>query len=494
MQINRIGLGNSTAAALLTAATLAISTLPLAMADTPRPADTNNNPAAAKTSASEAGSASASTSTTSSAPPAQGGTVTSAGSSNTDAASSQTTPTAPTANPQDASSDTTAASTSAESAQASPQKVIWHRGATLSTTTNTEDIVATYDIPLAEKQVAAYPDNPEAMFILAVALTRTSRVEDALSKVQKARRMAQEKGATAYFDKMIDAYEKMLTAYPNDNEARYGLAWAYYMKAYLLAQHSRWVARWKAANPELAARLPNATPAASGTAGSGSGATTSDSTQSSTNQAVKTSATGRAAKAQAGQAVSSQDGAQAAAKTSPALQPGAKASLAVVPKSQASSNSAGANNQAVVDFLSGKINPANMAQGIAQIAGAISSGTSGQPLPLSAIPHIPGALEKAEPADIPQIRKYYELALGKLDEILVREPKDVWSIVYRAHLKAEYTGNLTEAMQTWHHVQSEFPNNPAAYFFLAEGYLKLGNLQESLRHASKAIALRSLGY
>src|SRR5277367_4502097 len=104
---------------------------------------------------------------------------------------------------------------------------------------NTEDIVATYDVALAKEQVAAYPDSPEASFVLAVALTRTSMVEEALQEVRRARRLAEKQGGPTYFDHMISEYEEMLKSYPKDNRVRYGLAWAYYMKAYVLARYGK---------------------------------------------------------------------------------------------------------------------------------------------------------------------------------------------------------------------------------------------------------------
>lgn len=295
----------------------------------------------------------------------------------------------------------------------------WKPGQTLTTVTDTEDIVATYDLDLAKRQVGAYPDSPEATFILAVALTRTSRVEEALKEVQRARKLAESKGGPAYFDKMIASYEQMLTAYPNDNQVRYGLAWAYYMKAYLLARHSRKIVKWKEAQAQLAAKAaPGAVPPA----------------------------------------------------TTPTAQP-------II------------SNDSVKQLLSGKADMGSLAQ----LATAAQAFAGKQPPPLSAIPHIPSALEKTDPADVPQIRKYYELALQKVDELIAREPNDIWATIYRAHLKAEYTGNLEEAMNTWRKVQTKNPNNPGPYFFLGEGYLKQGNLKESINHVSRAIALRALG-
>lgn len=298
--------------------------------------------------------------------------------------------------------------------QETAPKIMWKPGESLETSTDTEDIIATYDIELARRQVAAYSDSPEASFILAIALTRTSRVEEALKEVQRARKLAESKGGPAYFDKMIASYEKMLVSYPKDNQVRYGLAWAYYMKAYLLGRHSRKVAAWKA---------------------------------------------GAAAQAAA----------------------------------QANGTASGATGNATASGTSGKdIGKALSSGNLAGLAGSIASMVAAQGKP-GELPHIPGALEKVDPADIPQITAYYDKALGQIAEILKTEPNDIWSIVYSAHLKAEYTGNLEGSMKVWRHVADTNPNNPAPFFFLGEGYLKQGNLKESINHVSKAIALRALG-
>ncbi|MGH9550305.1 MAG: tetratricopeptide repeat protein, partial [Terriglobales bacterium] len=93
----------------------------------------------------------------------------------------------------------------------------------------------------------------------------------------------------------------------------------------------------------------------------------------------------------------------------------------------------------------------------------------------------------------PQVRKYYEAAIKNLDDLLARKPDDIWARVYRAHLNAEYTGDLADAMKTWRECGKQCPENPAPYFFLAEGYLRSGNLKECLGNISRAIALRALG-
>lgn len=317
----------------------------------------------------------------------------------------------------------------------------------LDASTNAQDLVPTDDVELAKKQVDAYPDSPEASFILAVALTRTSRVEDALKEVRRARKLAEQKGGADYFDKMIATYEDLLKNYPNENRVRYGLAWAYYMKAYLVANYSRKVAAWKAKNGDPAKAL----------------------------------------------AAVGNDPAKAIEK--------AKAELAAQQAAQSNTTGGGNGNNSATKAADSKTLDAakNALQAavepgkpvdvnkILSAAGALAQGNA------SSLPKIPSVMDNVDPNDIPQIRKYYELALSKLDDLLAQKPDDVWAMVYRAHLKAEYTGNLDEAMKTWTACREKFPNNPSSYFFLGEGFLKQGNLKESLNNVSKAVALRAMG-
>jgi tetratricopeptide (TPR) repeat protein len=129
-----------------------------------------------------------------------------------------------------------AAATDAEAAQ---PKVMLKPNQPLVLGTSQEDLQPTDDANVAREQKDKYPDSPEAHFIYAVALTRTSRVEEALQEVRTARRLAMPLGGYTYFDKMIKSYEEVLESAPDDSRIRYGLAWAYYMKAYLLAQDSK---------------------------------------------------------------------------------------------------------------------------------------------------------------------------------------------------------------------------------------------------------------
>lgn len=286
------------------------------------------------------------------------------------------------------------------------QKLLVKPGMPVVVTTQAEDLVPTDDPDMAKKQVDAYPDNAEAAFIYAVSLTRTARIEEALKEIRRARRLAEKEGGPVYFDKMIAAYEDMLKSYPEENRVRYGLAWAYYMKAYLLAQQSK-------KEQDYLQKLKQAQAAQIAPAGATPSQAPPPWLNAWASQMLPKDKNGNAIKI-------------------PELKTGAEA------------------------------------------------------------PHIKGALEVAAPAVVPQVKQYYQSALSNLDELIKRKPDDVWAIAYRAHLNLEYTGDLESSMIVWRDCAQRFPDNPAAFFFLGEGYLKQGNLKECLSNISRAIALRGM--
>lgn len=319
-------------------------------------------------------------------------------------------------------------------------KVMLKPGQPIVIGSETEDVQPTDDVNLAREQALHFPDNAEASFILAVALTRTSRVEEALQEVRRARRLAQAAGGPAYFDKMIKSYEEMLQSV-DDPRVRYSLAWAYYMKAYLLAQDSRRAQMNPVPSilPAAAAAAPAATPAP--------------------------------------------------AVTAPPTATPAVAQPAVVPQNTAVPNtvSAKAEKKKIDPTLAiGLLNSLNPG-----IAAKMTS--DGGKIPAAQLPSIPTAIQKAAPAAVPQIHQYYAEALKNLDAVLAKKPDDVWALLYRWHLYAEDTGNLREAMRAWKEAEHRFPNNPGVHLFLAEGYVKEGNLKEGVVHASKAVFLRGMG-
>jgi len=72
----------------------------------------------------------------------------------------------------------------------------------------------------------------------------------------------------------------------------------------------------------------------------------------------------------------------------------------------------------------------------------------------------------------PEVQRAYEIAMKAFDEVLQRNPDDIWSAVYSAHIRAEYTGNLDEAEATWKAVKLKHPDSSAPEFFLRQVELR----------------------
>lgn len=103
--------------------------------------------------------------------------------------------------------------------------------------TETEDIALTDDLNLAKAQVEKYPDNAEAHFNYAIALSHTSLVEKAIKELRKTKALIRKTGSTEIIDKKISEYGEILKNNPEDkslNNIRYRLAFSHYLKAYLI--------------------------------------------------------------------------------------------------------------------------------------------------------------------------------------------------------------------------------------------------------------------
>lgn len=116
---------------------------------------------------------------------------------------------------------------------------VWRPGVILTGSTGQDALTPYCDLAQAAQQAKQYPTSPEAAFIYAVALTRTSQVEQALKEVRRARNLAQATGDPDYFNRAVGQYELTLQDEPDNNCIRYGLGWGYYMQAYLFATKAR---------------------------------------------------------------------------------------------------------------------------------------------------------------------------------------------------------------------------------------------------------------
>ena len=202
--------------------------------------------------------------------------------------------------------------------------------------------------------------------------------------------------------------QEMLTSYPNDNRIRYGLAWAYYMKAYVLTHYGKSI---------IGAAAKQAT------------------TNTNVTNSIKNS---------------NWHDTWVASLLQPKAELADKTKKSDMPTNDTLANKIESNYREKNDW------------------------------------------HNVPPPLVPQVKSYYEKALSKLDEILAREPNDIWTRSYRTFLYCEYSGDLNQAIDVWKNCLTLAPNNPAAYFFLGESYLQQGNLKECLHNLSKAVALRAL--
>lgn len=109
----------------------------------------------------------------------------------------------------------------------------------LMISTDTEDISLTDDIDVARAQVAKYPDNAEAHFNLAIALSRTSYVEDSIKELRKTKKLIRRPENEGLIDKKITEYKEILKDHEDDstlNNIRYRLAFSHYLKAYYISK------------------------------------------------------------------------------------------------------------------------------------------------------------------------------------------------------------------------------------------------------------------
>lgn len=141
--------------------------------------------------------------------------------------------------PNSGSTAGSASSSASSSSTSSSSSNIWRPGVILTGSLGEQALSATCDLSLAASQATEFPNSPEAAFIHAVALTKTSQVETALKEVRRARNLANATGDPNYFNRAVSEYEQSLDADPNNSCVRYGLSWAYYMQAYLLGERAR---------------------------------------------------------------------------------------------------------------------------------------------------------------------------------------------------------------------------------------------------------------
>lgn len=227
-----------------------------------------------------------------------------------------------------------------------------------------EDIALTDNIAIAKAQVEKFPDNPEAHFNLAIALSRTSLVEEAIKELRTTKMLMRKSENSNLIDHKINEYKKMLRDDPGANNIRYRLAFCHYLKAYFLAKKKK---------KELALKK----------------------------QKEKTD----------------------------------KDSLNLLD-----------SDKLYIE------------------------------------------------TDDPEIKHSLATSIGYFQELLNKNPNDVWTKVYYGFILAEQFNDIEKARKLWLEAMQQYPTNPAPHFFIGELYIKEGNLKEGVAEIAKALLLRAQGF
>lgn len=99
--------------------------------------------------------------------------------------------------------------------------------------TGTQALNITNDIAVAEAQANAYPEDPEAQFLLAIAYSRSPYLEQAVKTIQKTKKMVKRHPeGYAVLDRLMGEYQDMLSYRSQDPLIYYRLAFGYYLKGY----------------------------------------------------------------------------------------------------------------------------------------------------------------------------------------------------------------------------------------------------------------------
>ncbi len=86
-------------------------------------------------------------------------------------------------------------------------------------------------------QLEAYPNDPEAYFLLAIAYSKTAYPERAFKALKKAKKYVRQHPQNfGYFDEQLDEYLTLLKQSPQDENVLYRVGFAYFLKGYAIEQ------------------------------------------------------------------------------------------------------------------------------------------------------------------------------------------------------------------------------------------------------------------
>lgn len=117
--------------------------------------------------------------------------------------------------------------------------------ADFSFSAETDALKITDDIAIAQEQVNQHPDDPEAHFILASALSRSPYLERAFAEIKQVKELLKARQDFTFIDKTITQYEALHNNEPHNTIITYRLAMGYFFKGYLVEKYPHHMANIK---------------------------------------------------------------------------------------------------------------------------------------------------------------------------------------------------------------------------------------------------------
>jgi tetratricopeptide (TPR) repeat protein len=111
--------------------------------------------------------------------------------------------------------------------------------------TETDALKITDDIAIAQEQVNQHPDDPEAHFILASALSRSPYLERAFAEIKQVKELLKARQDFSFIDETITQYEALHNNEPHNTLITYRLAMGYFFKGYLVEKYPHHMAAIK---------------------------------------------------------------------------------------------------------------------------------------------------------------------------------------------------------------------------------------------------------
>jgi len=101
-----------------------------------------------------------------------------------------------------------------------------------------EALKITNDVQTAKAQAEAHPDDPEAHFLYAAALSRSPYLMEAFQELKKTKEILKQKQDFEFIDRTLTSYNALVKADPDNTVLLYRVSLAYFLKGYSIEKYA----------------------------------------------------------------------------------------------------------------------------------------------------------------------------------------------------------------------------------------------------------------